>query len=669
LRGTGHRGRRHRSRKKPEGPKGPRREHIEELHPTSEPPSIENFGVWELGDEIQTAIRNMDITVPTPIQKLSIGPVLEGKDVIAKAETGTGKTLAFGAPMMANIDPARSTVLALVLCPTRELAQQVADVLAALALPRGVRTALVVGGDPMHPQIQAIQAGAQVIVGTPGRVLDLYQQRFLSFPWTESVVLDEADKMFEIGFLDDIKKILSYLPEERQTLLFSATFPTEVLKLARAETREPVEVATASGTATVDSIDQFCMPIDEEERALALTRLFEQSEDSDVFLVFCERRTDVDRLMRRMERLPFGVKALHGGYDQASRFRVMSAFRTGEVKALVATDVASRGLDVQHVTHVINFSVPREVEDYTHRIGRTGRAGRTGTAITFITPADRKRWRVLRNRMNWDVPEIEAPARTGRGRDDGPRRERERPRRERSPEDGDARRSRRREPEEAPRGREREERGERTEREGRDRGRRRTRREPEMDRQRDEGRAQPTDEERRPRSRRRGGDAEGRVDEGRSPREARDDRGDRRRGRRREGRDDERRRPDRERSDREGRERPDRERRPDHERSGRRGRGRGEREERSPERGRRTEERPREERRPRTADAGSGGDAPFGAIDRPAREEAPERPRSGRRRESGERREKRERAPEPRREKDSGPPSGPPGATGFGAGL
>ena len=410
-------GHRHRRKHKPESRGGPRREHIEELSPSEDVPSIESFGEWDLGEELQRGIAAMDITRPTPIQALSIGPVLEGRDVIAKAETGTGKTLAFGAPMIARIDPARATVLGLVLCPTRELAQQVCDVLQALALPRGVRVALVVGGDPMHPQIAALQAGAQVVVGTPGRVLDLAGQRFLSFPWTEYVVLDEADKMFEIGFLDDIKKILAITPDERQTLLFSATFPTEVLKLARNSTRDPLEVATAKGTATVSSIDQRYLQVDEGEQPMALIRLLEQSGKDDVFLVFCERRTEVDRLMRRLERLPFQVKALHGGYDQASRFRVMTAFRTGDVKALVATDVASRGLDVQHVTHVINLSVPRESESYTHRIGRTGRAGRTGTAITMLIPADQRRWSDLLRRTKFDIKPLDAPGRTRAPRD------------------------------------------------------------------------------------------------------------------------------------------------------------------------------------------------------------------------------------------------------------
>jgi ATP-dependent RNA helicase DeaD len=351
----------------------------------------------------------MGITVPTPIQKLAIGPVLAGRDVIAKAETGTGKTLAFGAPMMSKIDAARASVLGLVLTPTRELAEQVATVLQKLGEPRGVRIALIVGGEPLGPQVKSLQAGAQVVVGTPGRVLDLYGQRFLSFPWTEFAILDEADRMLEIGFIDDVRKILSFAPEERQTLLFSATFPPELLKLAREHTRNPVEVATASGIKTVDSIDQCWMRVSDEEHSLALIRLIEQSDPEDVFLVFCDRREDVDRLMRRLERMPFSIKALHGGYDQEARFRVMSAFRTSEVKALVATDVASRGLDVVHVTHVVNYAPPRDVTDYTHRIGRTGRAGRKGQAITLVTPLGMRRWNQVLREATWKIEEVPQP--------------------------------------------------------------------------------------------------------------------------------------------------------------------------------------------------------------------------------------------------------------------
>lgn len=397
---------------KPRGPRKPKVD-VEPLHPVEDPPEVESFQEFDLGDKVQAAIAEMGITRPTPIQSLAIQPVLEGRDVIAKAETGTGKTLAFGAPMMARIDPERSSVLALVLCPTRELAQQVANVLEKLGEAIGAKVALVVGGEPIFGQIDQLKSGAQVVVGTPGRVLDLQGQGFLTFPWTEYAVLDEADEMLEIGFLDDVRKIFGFLPEERQTLLFSATFPTDLLILARENTKDPAEIATAKGVSTVDTITQSFMTVSEEDRPMALVRMLEQTSKDDVFLIFCDRRTEVDQLIRRLGRLPFEVKALHGGYDQASRFRVMSAFRTGDVKALVATDVASRGLDVDHVTHVINFSVPNDVSTYTHRIGRTGRAGREGAAITFVTPKLAYRWRQIERDATWEIEEIDAPGRTG----------------------------------------------------------------------------------------------------------------------------------------------------------------------------------------------------------------------------------------------------------------
>jgi ATP-dependent RNA helicase DeaD len=423
---------------------------VEPLHPTEPPEDLGTFEQFALADEVQEVIAGMGIKEPTPIQALAITPVLEGRDVIAKAETGTGKTLAFGAPMISKIDHQRVSVLGLVLCPTRELAEQVATVLAQLGKPREVSVALIVGGEPVGPQVEALQSGAQVVVGTPGRVLDLYQQRFLSFPWTEFAVLDEADEMLEIGFIDDVRKILSYMPDERQTLLFSATFPTELLRLAREYTSEPAEVATAKGVATVDNIEQEVMFVSENEKAMSLIRLIEQSDADDVLLVFCARRTDVEQLMRRLERISYPIKALHGGYDQQARFRVMSAFRDKEVKALIATDVASRGLDVVHVTHVVNFGVPRGVTEYTHRIGRTGRAGRDGRATTLVAPLDQRRWRGIVSAATWEIREVDPPERSGRGRSG------EEGRRSRSPRRTDGARGRGGEAEGRDRGRSRE---------------------------------------------------------------------------------------------------------------------------------------------------------------------------------------------------------------------
>ena len=578
----------------------------EPLRPTDEAPEIETFSHWDLGDDLQGAIRAMGIEKPTPIQALAIGPVLGGADVIAKAETGTGKTLAFGAPMIARMDAQRASVLALVLCPTRELSEQVHGVLAQLGEAKGLNVALIVGGEEMKPQVDALQGGAQVVVGTPGRVLDLMNQRFLSFPWTEFAVLDEADKMLEIGFIDDVRKILKAIPEERQTLLFSATFPPSLLSLARESTRDPVEVATARGVSTVDTIDQYYIPVDEDRRAGVLARLIKASDPDDVFLVFCERRTDVDRLLRRMERERFPVKALHGGYDQASRFRVMTAFREREVKALLATDVASRGLDVQHVTHVVNFGVPRDVSDYTHRIGRTGRAGREGTAITFVTPTDRRNWTALKRGTPFEIAELpdeffrrgsdrsrprrdesDEPRRQrdaeqdsgrgrGRGRGDEPRRGRDADRddKERS---RDEERGRRRDAERS--------RGRGADRDRDDRGRRRrSERATERERDRDEERGRRRDSET---SSKRGRDR----DEGRQRSERERDESRQRPGRERDEsrqrpgreRDESRQRPERDRD--ESRRRPERERPREHDRDRDRDRDSGRREERGRDRG------------------------------------------------------------------------------------
>ena len=568
---------------------------IQPLTPVLEPPDIESFAEFELGDETQGAIAAMGITKPTPIQALAIEPVLKGKDVIAKAETGTGKTLAFGAPMMAKIDPTRSTVLGLVLSPTRELAEQVHDVLEKLGEARGVKTALVVGGEDMGAQIRKIQAGAQVIVGTPGRVLDLLNQKFLQFPWTEFAILDEADKMLEIGFIDDVKKILDAANEYRQTLLFSATFPPALLSLARGYTNDPAEIATASGVATVDNIHQYFLRCGEDDRARNLAHLIEDSGEDDVFLVFCERRTDVDRLMRKLERRRFSVKALHGGYDQAARFKVMAAFRTGDVKCLVATDVASRGLDVAHVTHVVNLGVPRDVSDYTHRIGRTGRAGRHGVAVTFVAGRDERGFTELRRASKFDLREIERPrelfAEERRRAKDAERGEKD---------SGDAEeRPKRSRDEDAPAARE-------------ERPRRRRSRDEDEERPSGRRRREGSEDSERPRRRR------GRDDDEQSERPAR------RRREESEGSERPRRRPRRD--EQEGSERPARRSRDDEDRGERPARRRRERSEREdePRRGRGRDDspsRPRLEReeRPRREDAPTSDTAP-----KASREAAPE---------------------------------------------
>ena len=632
----------------------------EPLHPISTPPDIEEFRTWDLEPEIQDAIAEMGIVKPTPIQALAIPPGLKRKDVIAQAETGTGKTLAFGVPMMSLIDPSRVSVLGLVLCPTRELAEQVAEVLRALGKPRNLSVALIVGGEPAAPQVKALKEGSQVVVGTPGRVLDLYQQGFLSFPWTEFVVLDEADEMLEIGFIDDVKKILSYTPDERSTLLFSATFPPDLLRLAREYTNDPAEIATASGIATVDTIVQDRFVVDERERPLALIRMIEQSPKESCFLVFCERRTDVERLMRRLEREHFSVKALHGGYDQPSRFRVMSAFRTGEVKCLVATDVASRGLDVKHVTNVVNYGPPRAITQYTHRIGRTGRAGRKGHATTILCPADMRKWAFVEREATCDIPEVEAPGRYARRQ---PARNDRAPRGDR-PQHGDR--------EERPRRQRDDSRGGREERPRTDRDESRGSRETQEERprrDRDESRGSRKTQEERPRRSR---------DESSGSRETQEERPRRSRDESSGSREKQEERPRRSRDESSG-SRETREERPRRNRD----ENRRSNEDRAP-RGER-EERPRRER---DESRSSSGDR----TERPARSERPERAKRPERSQpaadpaggfgasvfeaaaASKAKPERKPAPEPapsRREQKRQEPTPPPadGAGGFGAGI
>ncbi|QDU84232.1 putative DEAD-box ATP-dependent RNA helicase [Planctomycetes bacterium Pla163] len=694
---------------------------VEELHPIDTPPDIESFEEWPLADFVQKAIKDMGITKPTPIQALSIGAVYEGRDVIAKAETGTGKTLAFGAPMMSRVDAGRSTVLGLALCPTRELAQQVAEVLEKLGESEGIQVALLVGGEPIGPQINQLKAGAQVIVGTPGRVLDLMGQKFLSFPWTEFVVLDEADEMLEIGFLDDVEKILLQTPEERQTLLFSATFPPALLALARKHTKNPAEIATARGVSAADTIRQsvvFCSS--EDDRAELLRTLIRRSGKDELLLAFGERRTDVDRMLRRLERLPEGVKALHGGYDQTARFRVMSAFRDGSIRALVATDVASRGLDVRGVTHVINCGVPREVSSYTHRIGRTGRAGSEGHAITLVAPGDMRRWRELVGQMAWDVEELDARdlvasmgggaprTRAARERDEAreagerPRRRREgaddeRPaRRERGARDERPARRERSDRDERPARRERSDRDERPAREDRparsersDRDERPARRERS---DRDErparedrpARSERSDRDERPARRERSDRDERPAREDRPARRERSDRDERPARSHRDERPDDQERPRRSRTEdaperapraaagdgRRDRSAPESRRRDrDDERPARAPRERSDRDERPRRRdeGERSTERSRERTdrgdsaRPRSND----GAPAFGAISTEREEPRDEAPARRPRRDSAE--PKRERPARPSKEKRSDAPAND--ADSFGAGL
>lgn len=321
---------------------------------------------------------------PSPIQEQVIPTILAGCDVVAQAQTGTGKTAAFGLPSLSLISPDNGVAL-LVITPTRELAQQVGEELFRFGSGRGLRTVIIQGGSSYRNQLDQVKRGAQIVVATPGRLLDLLTSHPMPNFNPSIVVLDEADEMLNMGFLEDIQQIFTHLPEERQTLLFSATMPLPIQNLAKKILKKPIFIsATGKETANRD-IQQLYYVIREEERDAALLRLIHSKEPAKA-IIFCRTKKEVDRLSELLESEGYRAKGLHGDLEQGQRTRVTEAFRKGAITVLVATDVAARGLNILDISHVFNFHVPLESESYLHRIGRTGRAGRKGVAVTLVTP-------------------------------------------------------------------------------------------------------------------------------------------------------------------------------------------------------------------------------------------------------------------------------------------
>ncbi len=350
------------------------------------------FPEFPLDPDVQETLERMGIRNATPIQELVIEPILAGLDVMGKAETGTGKTIGFGAPLVGKIDTQRVAVQALVLTPTRELAQQVAGVIEELGRGRKLGVALVVGGVHASEQVLKLRSRSQVVVGTPGRVLDFLRDRTLSLVWCETVVLDEADRMLDMGFIDDVGAILDRIPPERQTLLFSATIPPGVEKLARRYMRDPKMFSTARGLSAAREIRQCYQEVEFRDKLRALRKILDEN-PADTCLIFCNTRRQVIDLDRMLFGHGYAAGALHGDQEQDVRFKILEAFRRREILTLVATDVASRGLDVEEIARVINYEVPDEEESYVHRIGRTGRALRTGIAITLVAGKEMVDWR------------------------------------------------------------------------------------------------------------------------------------------------------------------------------------------------------------------------------------------------------------------------------------
>ncbi|MGZ8665987.1 MAG: DEAD/DEAH box helicase [Solirubrobacterales bacterium] len=361
-----------------------------------------------LSSEVQQTLDELGFEEPTPIQEQAIPELLAGNDVIGQAQTGTGKTAAFGLPLLEYLDPSSEEVQAIVLTPTRELCIQVTQAMRAYAEHLPVEIVAVFGGAPIRSQQAQLRAGAQVVVATVGRMMDLMSRHSLVLTAARYVVLDEADEMLDLGFIEDVERILRMCPNGRQTALFSATIPPPIQRLAESYMYEPVTIRITPQKLTVDAISQAFLEVGAREKASRLIELL-RAEEPEQAIIFCRTKIGASRLDRTLRDKGLDVKALHGDMSQGSRDGVMIAFKDHRVRLLVATDIAARGLDIEHVTHVINYDVPDSSEVYVHRIGRTGRVGRTGRAITLVTPSQRDEIGRIERDVKTSIGEWEAP--------------------------------------------------------------------------------------------------------------------------------------------------------------------------------------------------------------------------------------------------------------------
>jgi ATP-dependent RNA helicase DeaD len=352
-----------------------------------------DFSQLNLHPKLVQGVAELGYETPTPIQSQVIPVMLIGQDVIGQAQTGTGKTAAFALPILQNLDLKRNEVQALVVTPTRELANQVANSIFEYGRFLNVRVLPVYGGSSYSRQIRRLKEGVKVVVGTPGRLLDLINRKALDLSTVQIVILDEADEMLSMGFIDDVESILKATPDERQTALFSATMPKEIRRLADKYLNDPQYISIKHKGLTVESIDQRYYLVNNRDKMAALTRLFEM-EDITSALIFTKTRVSSDELATQLAGRGYSAEALNGDLSQDARERVLKRFRSHQIKVLVATDVAARGLDIDDISHVFNYDLPYDVEYYVHRIGRTARAGKTGIAISLITPAEG--WRLGR---------------------------------------------------------------------------------------------------------------------------------------------------------------------------------------------------------------------------------------------------------------------------------
>ena len=357
-----------------------------------------NFSSLGLCDALLDAVTSQGYSSPTPIQAQAIPAVLSGKDVMAAAQTGTGKTAGFTLPILQRLNGGPTVkanqVRALILTPTRELAAQVAENVATYSQNLSLRSDVVFGGVKVNPQMQRLRRGVDVLVATPGRLLDLHQQNAVRFDQLEVVVLDEADRMLDMGFIHDIKKILSKLPAKRQNLMFSATFSDDIRKLAKRLVNDPVEIDVSPRNQTTELVAQWVTTVDQKQKPALLAHLIKENNWHQV-LVFSRTKHGANRLAKTLDAAGLDAAAIHGNKSQAARTRALAEFKSGKIRALVATDIAARGIDIDQLPQVVNYDLPNVAEDYVHRIGRTGRAGSTGQAVSLVSPEETKLLRAI----------------------------------------------------------------------------------------------------------------------------------------------------------------------------------------------------------------------------------------------------------------------------------
>ncbi len=372
--------------------------------------SEKTFRDLGLAEPLLRSLDELGYEKPTPIQAASIEPLMKGEDILGQAQTGTGKTGAFALPLLNSIDPTTNVPQILVLAPTRELAVQVAEAFGSYSkFMKGLHVLPIYGGQSMHQQLNALRRGPQIIVGTPGRVMDHMRRGTLKLSTLKAMVLDEADEMLKMGFIDDIEWILDHTPEQRQLALFSATMPEQIRRVANKHLRSPVHISIAASHTTVDSIEQKFVQVSQHNKLEALVRVLEV-ENTEGIIIFVRTRNSCVELAEKLEARGYASSPLHGDMNQQARERAVEQLKRGKLDILIATDVAARGLDVERIGHVVNYDIPYDSEAYVHRIGRTGRAGRTGMAILFVTHREMRMLRTIERATNSRISPMKIPS-------------------------------------------------------------------------------------------------------------------------------------------------------------------------------------------------------------------------------------------------------------------